>query len=89
MFDEAGEETLGDISPAGGSPSILDSVVQIVTVFFPVARFRHRGKARVEGGFDQTDSKCFIAINAIRLKAHNVIMSQRGKKVTGFLRNGK
>jgi argininosuccinate synthase len=43
----------------------------------------------IEGGFDQTDSKGFIAINAIRLKAHNVIMSQRGKKVTGFLRNGK
>jgi argininosuccinate synthase len=42
----------------------------------------------IEGGFDQTDSKGFIAINAIRLKAHNVIMSKRGKKVTGFLRNG-
>jgi argininosuccinate synthase len=42
----------------------------------------------IEGGFDQTDSKGFIAINAIRLKAHNVIMSQRGKKVTGFMRNG-
>jgi argininosuccinate synthase len=42
----------------------------------------------IEGGFDQTDSKGFIAINAIRLKAHHVIMSQRGKKVTGFLRNG-
>ncbi len=43
----------GGIGPAGGSPAILDGVVQIVTVSFPVARFRHPGKARVEGGFDQ------------------------------------
>lgn len=42
----------------------------------------------IEGGFDQTDSRGFIAINAIRLKAHHVIMAKRGKKVTGFLRNG-
>jgi argininosuccinate synthase len=42
----------------------------------------------IEGGFDQTDSKGFIAINSIRLKAHNVIMAKRGKKVTGFLHNG-
>ncbi len=31
----------------------------------------------------------FININAIRLKAHNAIMSKRGKKVTDFMRNGK
>jgi hypothetical protein len=54
LFDKAGEETLGDIDPSGGLPSILDGVVQIVAVFFPVARFRHPGKARVKGGFDQT-----------------------------------
>ncbi|MDD8025627.1 MAG: argininosuccinate synthase [Acidobacteriota bacterium] len=42
----------------------------------------------IEGGFDQTDSRGFIAINAIRLKAHHVIMAKRGKKVTGFLKNG-
>jgi len=43
----------------------------------------------IEGGFDQTDSRGFIAINAIRLKAHHVIMAKQGKKVTGFLRNGR
>jgi argininosuccinate synthase len=43
----------------------------------------------IEGGFDQTDSKGFIAINAIRLKAHHVITARQGKKVTDFLRNGR
>jgi argininosuccinate synthase len=43
----------------------------------------------IEGGFDQTDSKGFIAINAIRLKAHHVITAKQGKKITGFLRNGR
>ncbi|MHB8054830.1 MAG: argininosuccinate synthase [Candidatus Aminicenantales bacterium] len=43
----------------------------------------------IEGGFDQTDSKGFIAINAIRLKAHHVITARQGKKVTDFLRNGQ
>ncbi len=31
----------------------------------------------VEGGFDQTDSKGFIRINAIRLKAHKVIVNKK------------
>ncbi len=31
----------------------------------------------VEGGFDQTDSKGFIRINAIRLKAHKVILNKK------------
>ncbi len=43
----------------------------------------------IEGGFDQQDSRGFIAINAIRLKAHNAIMTRRGKKVTDFMRNGR
>lgn len=43
----------------------------------------------LEGGFDQEDSRGFIAINAIRLKAHNAIMTRRGKKVTDFMRNGR
>jgi argininosuccinate synthase len=43
----------------------------------------------IEGGFDQTDSKGFIAINAIRLKAHHVITAKQGRKVTDFLRNGQ
>jgi len=43
----------------------------------------------IEGGFDQQDSRGFININAIRLKAHNAIMSKKGKKVTDFMRNGK
>lgn len=43
----------------------------------------------IEGGFDQTDSRGFIAIQAIRLKAHHVITANQGKKVTDFLRNGQ
>jgi argininosuccinate synthase len=43
----------------------------------------------IEGGFDQQDSRGFININAVRLKAHNAIMSKRGKKVTDFMRNGR
>jgi argininosuccinate synthase len=43
----------------------------------------------IEGGFGQQDSRGFIAVNAIRLKAHNAIMSKRGKKVTDFMRNGR
>ncbi|MDY1591036.1 MAG: argininosuccinate synthase [Methanofastidiosum sp.] len=31
----------------------------------------------IEGGFDQTDSKGFIRINAIRLKAHKVILNKK------------
>lgn len=34
----------------------------------------------IEGGFDQTDSKGFIKINAIRLMAHRAIIEQSGKK---------
>lgn len=33
----------------------------------------------IEGGFDQQDSRGFININAIRLKAHNAIMSKHNK----------
>jgi argininosuccinate synthase len=43
----------------------------------------------IEGGFNQQDSRGFIAINAIRLMAHNAIMARRGKKVTDFTRNGQ
>jgi len=43
----------------------------------------------IEGGFDQQDSHGFIVINAIRLKAHNAIMTKRGKKVTDFMKNGR
>ena len=31
----------------------------------------------IEGGFDQTDSAGFIKINALRLKAHNVILDKK------------
>ncbi len=34
----------------------------------------------IEGGFDQTDSKGFIKINAIRLMAHRAIVEQSKKK---------
>jgi argininosuccinate synthase len=43
----------------------------------------------IEGGFNQEDSRGFIAVNAMRLKAHNAIMSKQGKKVTDFMRNGQ
>jgi len=43
----------------------------------------------IEGGFNQQDSEGFIKIHAIRLKAHNAIMTRQGKKVTRFLRNGR
>jgi argininosuccinate synthase len=32
----------------------------------------------IEGGFDQRDSKGFIKINGIRLKAHKAIIDKRG-----------
>ena len=53
MFDEAGEQTFGDIGPAGGSPCVLDGVVQIVTVFFPVAWFGYPWQACLKCGFDK------------------------------------
>ena len=40
----------------------------------------------IEGGFNQIDSAGFININAIRLKAHNAIMTKQGKKVTDFMK---
>ncbi len=40
----------------------------------------------IEGGFNQQDSRGFIEINAIRLKAHNAIMTKRNKKVTDFMK---
>jgi len=43
----------------------------------------------IEGGFNQQDSKGFINIHAIRLKAHNAIMTKQGKKVTDFMKNGR
>ena len=33
----------------------------------------------IEGGFDQTDSRGFIRINALRLKAHRVILNRAGQ----------
>jgi argininosuccinate synthase len=35
----------------------------------------------IEGGFDQTDAKGFIKINAIRLKAHHAIVVKNKGKV--------
>ena len=31
----------------------------------------------VEGGFNSVDSKGFINVNAIRLKAHNLVLRQK------------
>jgi len=36
------------------------------------------GSMDIEGGFDQTDSKGFIKLNGLRLKAHKVIIDKRG-----------
>ncbi len=41
----------------------------------------------IEGGFNQQDSKGFINIHAIRLKAHNAIMRRQGKRVTDFMKS--
>ena len=38
---------------------------------------RDLGSMDVEGGFDQTDARGFIKLNAIRLKAHNVILDKK------------
>jgi argininosuccinate synthase len=38
----------------------------------------------VEGGFNQEDSKGFIRINAVRLMAHNRIMTSKNKKIIEF-----
>jgi len=43
----------------------------------------------IEGGFNQQDSAGFIAIHALRLEAHNAIMSRQGRKVTDFMGNGR
>jgi argininosuccinate synthase len=34
----------------------------------------------IDGGFDQTDSRGFIKINAIRLMAHRAIVEESQKK---------
>jgi len=39
----------------------------------------------IEGGFNQLDAIGFINLHAIRLKAHNAIMTSRGRKITDFL----
>jgi argininosuccinate synthase len=41
----------------------------------------------VEGGFNQEDSRGFINIHAIRLKAHHAILSKRGKWPMPFMRD--
>ncbi len=81
------------------SQEVVDGVVRLALykgAAMPIARRSHSSlydkalsSMDIEGGFDQTDSRGFIAINAIRLKAHHIIMAGRGKKVTGFLKNGK
>ncbi len=51
---------------------------------FPVSRFspyslydQELSSMDIEGGFDATDSKGFININAIRLKAHHVVLGRK------------
>jgi argininosuccinate synthase len=51
---------------------------------YPVARFspyslydQDLSSMEIEGGFDATDAKGFININAIRLKAHNIVLGQK------------
>ena len=51
---------------------------------YPVARFspyslydQDLSSMEIEGGFDATDTKGFININAIRLKAHHVVLGRK------------
>ena len=41
---------------------------------------RDLSSMEVEGGYDQTDAKGFIRINALRLMAHRLIVSEGEKK---------
>jgi hypothetical protein len=54
LFPETQQEALSDIGTVVALSSTFDGPVQVIAVFFPVARFRDPGKARVERGFDQT-----------------------------------
>ena len=46
---------------------------------------QHLSSMDVEGGFNQQDSKGFINIHAIRLKAHHAILKRRGRWPTPFM----
>lgn len=81
------------------SQEVIDGVVRLTLYkgnVFVIGRESHSSlydrelsSMDIEGGFNQEDSRGFIAVNAIRLKAHNAIMAKQGKKVTDFMRNGR
>ena len=69
------------------SQKLIDGVVTLSLYkgnVMPIARTspsslydQELGSMDIEGGFDQTDSAGFIKINALRLKAHNVILDKK------------
>lgn len=70
--------------------SLYKGNVQVIGRESPSSLYdRELSSMDVEGGFNQQDSLGFININAIRLKAHNAIMTKRGRKVTEFLKKAK
>ncbi len=58
--------------------SLYKGNVQVIGRESPTSLYNQElSSMEVEGGFDATDSKGFININAIRLKAHNVVLRKR------------
>ncbi len=58
--------------------SIYKGNVQPVARFSPTSLYdQDLSSMDVEGGFNSVDSKGFININAIRLKAHNLVLKQK------------
>ncbi len=69
------------------SQKLIDGIVTLSLYkgnVTPIARIsptslydQELGSMDMEGGYDQTDAKGFIKLNAIRLKAHNVLLDKR------------
>ncbi len=58
--------------------SIYKGNVMPVSRYSPTSLYdQNLSSMDVEGGFDSTDSKGFINIHSIRLKAHNLVLKQR------------
>ncbi|MCL4365334.1 argininosuccinate synthase [Candidatus Marsarchaeota archaeon] len=68
--------------------SLLKGNVQTIGRESPTALYNQKQSSMdVEGGFNASDSKGFINVNAIRLKAHNIAM--RGRIPYDTLKKGK
>jgi argininosuccinate synthase len=58
--------------------SLYKGNVQVIGRESPTSLYNQElSSMEVEGGFDATDSKGFININAIRLKAHHIVLRKR------------